>query len=166
MLHLHVSVICRHGNTERESYYHQPFNLLPASPGSRVTAVVSGSLPFILLPSLLAPELLSKRCGRTQREESGISQTPPVCQVDPSRKITFKPICRSRTSCSERQITRPVHQLTGGGTRMKSWASEYLLFLLLPQNREGCAESPPQHLGSSLIFQMSQNGSPTLLSAV
>lgn len=136
MFCLHVSAIRCHRNTGRESYYHQPFNLLPASPGSIVTAVVGGSLPFILLPSFLAPELLTKRYGRTQGEGSGISQTPPVCQVDPSRKITIKPIFRSGSSSSERQITRPVHQLTGGGT-MKSWASEYLLFLLLPQNRTG-----------------------------
>lgn len=65
MLYLHVSVLRHHRNMERESYYHQPFNLLPASPGSIVTAVIGGSLPFILLPSLLAPELLTKRGGRT-----------------------------------------------------------------------------------------------------
>lgn len=65
-------------------------------------------LPSILLPFLLAPGL-TKRCGRARREGSGISQTATGCQVDPSRKVSIKPICRSGTSHSERQRTSPVH---------------------------------------------------------
>ena len=62
------------GNTGRESYYHGFFNSLAASPGSIITSMVGSSLPFILFSFLLPPELPTKRCGRTQREGSGVSQ--------------------------------------------------------------------------------------------
>lgn len=64
------------------------FDSLPASPGSIRTAVVGGSLPFILLPFFLAPELQTQGCGGTWGKGSGNSQTPTVCQVVPPRKFS------------------------------------------------------------------------------